>query len=158
MKKGLSRGLVVAAGLVAATQHADPDVSKKEVVAAADPRAGKIRRFFTRCSCPASKYAADFIMAADQHKLDWRLLPSLSFLETTGGKTQRNNNMFGWSNGDARFPTLRAGIYVVASRLSRASHYRGKTVDQKLRLYNSDETYVHKVRATMRVLNAVPAY
>ncbi|MCC7154669.1 MAG: glucosaminidase domain-containing protein [Bryobacterales bacterium] len=158
MKKALSRGFVVAAGLFAATQHANPDVSKKEYAATSDPRTNKIRKFFARGNCPASQYATDFVLAADQHKLDWRLLPSLSFLETTGGKTQRNNNMFGWSNGNARFPSVRAGIYVVASRLSRARHYRGKSIDEKMKIYSTNETYGRHVRATMRALNAVPAY
>ena len=158
MTKVLSRGLVVAAGLFAATQHANPDVSKREFAAAADPRTLKIRKFFASTGCPASAFATDFVLAADQHHLDWRLLPSLSFLETTGGKTQRNNNLFGWSNGETRFPSIRAGIYMVASRLSQARHYRGKTVDQKLRLYNTDRAYPQKVRATMRALSAVPAY
>lgn len=158
MTKALSRGLVVAAGLFAATQHADPDVSKKELAAASDPRTEKIRKFFAQGDCPASQYAKDFVLAADQHHLDWRLLPSLSFLETTGGKAKRNNNIFGWSNGDARFSSVRTGIYVVASRLSRAAHYRGKSVDEKLRLYNSDQTYGNRVRATMRAISAVPAY
>lgn len=158
MTKAISRGLVVVAGLFAGTQHANPDVSKKELAAAVDPRTAKIRQFFARFDCPAKEYAEDFVLAADQHRLDWRLLPSLSFQESTGGKFKRNNNMFGWSNGETRFSSMRAGIYVVASRLSRAKHYRGKSVDEKLKLYNADRAYGNRVRATMRALNAVPIY
>ena len=48
-----------------------------------------------------------FLEAADDYALDWRLLPSLSYVESTGGKAARNNNLFGWNSGRAQFPEPR---------------------------------------------------
>src|SRR5438552_9386520 len=67
-----------------------------------DPRLKSIRDFFRHGACPAERFAEVFLHAADLNNLDWRLLPSLSFVETTGGKTARNNNMFGWDAGRER--------------------------------------------------------
>ena len=69
-----------------------------------DPRLETLRTFFRNADCPAEKYAAAFLEAADYNELDWRLLPSLSYVESTGGKAARYNNLFGWDSGRAHFP------------------------------------------------------
>src|ERR1035437_8848717 len=58
-----------------------------------DPRLETLRTFFRNADCPAEKYAAAFLEAADYNELDWRLLPSLSYVESTGGKAARYNNL-----------------------------------------------------------------
>jgi hypothetical protein len=94
------------------------------------------------------------VLAADQHNLDWRLLPSLSLVESTGGKAYKNNNIFGWNNGDTKFRSVREGIFVVASRLKRARQYRGKGLDAKLHTYNPAADYPAKVKSAMRRISA----
>src|ERR1017187_7183838 len=85
-----------------------------------DPRLETLRTFFRNAACPAVEYAAAFLEAADYNELDWRLLPSLSYVETTGGKSARNNNLFGWDSGRARFRSPIAGIHAVGYRLSHS--------------------------------------
>src|SRR2546422_10286610 len=68
-----------------------------------DPRLHALLRFFAKAGCPAKAYSHVFLEAADAYALDWRLLPSISFVESTGGKSARNNNLFGWDSGNARF-------------------------------------------------------
>src|ERR1044071_5459066 len=70
-----------------------------------DPRLQALRRFFGKAGCPAKAYSHVFLEAADDYDLDWRLLPSISFVESTGGKLARNNNLFGWDSGKAQFST-----------------------------------------------------
>src|SRR6185295_5015450 len=91
-----------------------------------DPRLHALRKFFHQGLCPAEHLATVFLEAADAYELDWRLLPSLSFVESTGGKAARYNNMFGWDSGRARFPSASAGIHAVGYTLSHANGYRGK--------------------------------
>jgi len=82
--------------------------------------------------------------------LDWRLLPSLSYVESTGGKTARDNNFFGWDSGRAKFSSPVAAIRAVAERLSRGERYHDKTLDQKLAIYNPISGYARKVKSVMR--------
>jgi len=116
-----------------------------------DPRFHILTRFFHRFECPAERYCADFLKAADANALDWRLLPSLSFIETAGGKATRNNNIFGWDSGRANFPSPAAGIHAVGYRLKHSSVYRNKNLDNVLALYNpATEEYAQKVKSVMR--------
>ena len=121
-----------------------------------DPRTIRLERFLARLHCPISNMAADFVHAADDNQLDWRLLPSISLIESGGGKTYRNNNIFGWNNGLEPFPSLRAGLDVVASRLGRSPLYRNRDSIGKLRLYNPDQSYVAKVVDVMNRISPAP--
>ena len=134
----------------------DPEPSVKP-----DIRTLRLRSFLGRLRCPVAYLAQDFIEAADDNQLDWRLLPSISVVESGGGKAARNNNIFGWNNGNQLFPTLRAGINQVAFKLGKSALYRDKDSEAKLRIYNPDETYAHTVIDVMNrispVANLVPA-
>ncbi|MBI5282931.1 MAG: glucosaminidase domain-containing protein [Candidatus Solibacter usitatus] len=149
MTKVISRGLVLVAGLLAAQSAADPDPRPADAVVKTDPRMLRVKQFFLDRECPAHIYAEDFILAADQHDLDWRLLPSLSFIESGGGKEAYNNNMFGWDNCRQRFRSTREGIYQVASRLGTSRIYRNKNLDQMLFLYNPRREYTTTVKSVM---------
>ncbi len=155
MKTAISRGLVLFAGLLAGSTAADPDERAAELVVQADPRMLRVKQFFLDRDCPAHVYADDFIQAADQNDLDWRLLPSLSFIESTGGKVAYNNNMFGWDNCKLKFRSTREGIYGVATQLGSSRIYRNKNIDQVLRLYNPRREYSIAVKKVMRQLGPV---
>lgn len=153
MIRKVSRGLVLMAGLLLVQQPADP--GPRPEPAGPDPRDPRlfcVRQFFVTRDCPAYVYAADFIAAADENGLDWRLLPSISFVESTGGKTARNNNMFGWDNCDQWFASSREGIYHVAGRLANSRLYRKKSVSQLLRTYNPKPEYARIVLSVMNQL------
>jgi hypothetical protein len=115
-----------------------------------DPRLETLRTFFRNAACPAEKYAAAFLEAADFNELDWRLLPSLSYVESTGGKSARNNNLFGWDSGRAQFPSPAAGIHAVGYRLSHSGLYKDKELDELLATYNTNVEYGRKVKSVMR--------
>lgn len=115
-----------------------------------DPRLETLRKFFRAFECPAEKYASAFLEAADRNELDWRLLPSLSFVESTGGKSSTNNNMFGWDSGKAHFPSPIAGIHAVGYQLSHSSLYKHKKLDKLLSTYNPNVEYGQKVKSVMQ--------
>jgi hypothetical protein len=121
-----------------------------------DPRAIRLRTFFAKLHCPVLNMSEDFIQAADSNHLDWRLLPSISVIESGGGKAYRNNNLFGWNNGDQAFPSLRAGLDLVAFKLGRSPLYRHRDVLGKLRIYNPDAAYPTKVMNVMNRISPVP--
>jgi hypothetical protein len=151
MKKLLAGGLVLFAGAVSLPLPMVPQMQKRPAPESRpDPRTVPLRRFFNQCDCPAQAFTEAFLGAADHYELDWRLLPSISFIESTGGKTARNNNLFGWDSGRAEFPSMTAGIYSVADRLANSDLYRDKDLDTILATYNPDSEYAAKVKSVMR--------
>jgi hypothetical protein len=156
MRKLLSNGLAVFAGVVSLPVAGTPADSAKPATAehrnepAKDHRLAFLRAFFAEGNCPAAALSPVFLDAADMYALDWRLLPSLSFVETTGGKAARNNNLFGWDSGRAAFSSAAAGIRAVASSLANSALYRNKDVDGILKTYNRSAGYARKVKDVMR--------
>jgi hypothetical protein len=131
--------------------------AKRRAPAKPDPRALKLQRFFTRMHAPVAPLSDAFVRAADENHLDWRLLPSIAVIESSGGKHYLNNNIFGWG-GDTAFPSIRAGIQQVADRLGHSPIYKNRSVVGKLKMYNSaDADYVSKVLGVMRRISAKTA-
>jgi len=151
MRKLLSGGLVFFAGIVSPVA-----VCTRQIPATPAPdyrndsRFQALSRFFDKLDCPAREYVAVFLEAADDFNLDWRLLPSLSYVESTGGKAARNNNLFGWDSGRAQFSSPEAGIHEVAYYLANSPLYRAKNLDGVLATYNPDTEYAQKVKSVMR--------
>jgi hypothetical protein len=151
MKRFLHSGVVICAGVLgiaSATMNADQDVTK--IRKKFDLREAILRRFFRENHCPAEDYAGIFVQEADAHGLDWRLLPSLSIIETGGGKHAPGNNLFGWANGKTSFDSVSAAIHHVATFLEIGKPYRGKDLDGKLITYNKRPDYRAIVTGVMR--------
>jgi hypothetical protein len=156
------RTTLLIAGLLAVPAAVSSTKAPKSVQADRDdPRLRRLEQFFAERDCPLREAAADFLIAADRNELDWRLLPSISIIESSGGKDYRNNNVFGWDSCRESFTSVRAGIHYVASRLAQSHLYRGKNLDNKLQTYNPNPDYPHRVKAIMRTLapsaNTLPA-
>ena len=148
----VSSGLAFLAGMVflptgvslqQTQQHPAPEYRN-------DPRLSRLKSFFSRAGCPAAAYARIFLEAADDYALDWRLLPSISFLESTGGKAAPRNNIFGWNSGRAAFESPQAAIHEVGYTLAHSRLYRDKDLDSLLTTYNSDPSYADRVKWVMR--------
>jgi hypothetical protein len=157
MRKLLSNGLVVFAGVVSlpiAGTHADSAAPAlagyRSSEHRTDPRLVSLRFFFEQSDCPAAGLSPVFLAASDAYDLDWRLLPSISFIESSGGKSARNNNLFGWDSGRAEFSSPVACIHSVAFSLANSSLYRNKDLDGILQTYNSDAGYARRVKSVMR--------
>lgn len=120
-----------------------------------DLRTERLKHFFSTLHCPVSYLSAEFVRAADENDLDWRLLPSISVIESGGGKAYKNNNIFGWANGEYLFSTLKAGIHEVAFKLGRSPLYRNRGVEAKLHLYNPNEEYATNVMTVMNRISPV---
>jgi hypothetical protein len=113
-----------------------------------DPRAERLKKFLA--NCPAGELVHVFLDAADEYNLDWRLLPSISLVESSGGKAAKGNNLFGWDAGRAEFSSLSAGIQRVAYFLAHSSLYRNKSLDELLLTYNPNAEYAQKVKSVMQ--------
>lgn len=121
-----------------------------------DPRLQKLKQFFLDFKSPGYNFAEDFLLAADRNGLDWRLLPSLALLESGGGKSFSNNNILGWDSCRQSFPSVRAGIHHVASRLAGSQLYRGKPLSRVLAIYNPEHHYPQRVTELMSRIASDP--
>jgi hypothetical protein len=151
MKRFLQSGVVIFAGVLgiaAATMQAEQDVTKMRKKF--DLREAILRKFFKDNHCPAEGYAAVFVKEADEHGLDWRLLPSLSVIETGGGRHAPGNNLFGWSNGKMSFDSFTSAIHHVATFLEIGKPYKGKDLDGKLLTYNRRPAFKDTVMDMMK--------
>lgn len=157
MKHYIQSGLVLAAGFLGAataTGYADHDPSPTH--RKSDIRDAVIRRFLKENRSPVASYAETFVLEADANHLDWRLLPSLAFVESGGGKRNRRNNIFGWDNGESRFSSVGEAIHHVAGALAEARPYKGKDLAGKLAAYNRNPGYGRLVTSVMERISAVP--
>ena len=149
MLKLISSGLVVFAGVACAPARVAPLQFSQGSEVHQDARLDAVRGFFEKAGCPAREYSQVFLDAADIYELDWRLLPSLSFVESTGGKAAPHNNIFGWDNGRSRFSSPTAAIWGVAYQLGHSKLYRDRSLNQLLAIYNPNPGYAARVKSVM---------
>lgn len=157
MKRFLQSGLVILAGVLgsaAATAHADQDITKNRKKF--DLREAVLRRFLKEHKCPSESFAGVFVAEADAHGLDWRLLPSLAYVETGAGRQAKGNNLFGWANGKTRFDSISEAIHLVATSLAEGRSYRNKDLTGKLRAYNRNRGYHALVTGVMERIAPSP--
>jgi hypothetical protein len=153
------RQLLICAGLLGLP--AVPNLAQaphQQSVPRNDPRLRVLQAFFRDAHSPLHALAVDFLDAADHHGLDWRLLPSISMVETGCGRTAVGKNIFGWDSGRGQFATFRDAIRWVASRLGDSKLYHGKDLAHILATYNARPEYADLVRSVMKQLGpSVPA-
>jgi hypothetical protein len=114
-----------------------------------DPRQIKLEAFFQTYDCPTPHHVDDYLRAADDHQIDYRLLPAISLVESTCGSFGRHNNRWGWDSAQHGFASVSDGIEFIASQLAESPYYKGKTLEQKLLTYNPYPRYVEQVRRLM---------
>lgn len=134
-------------------QPAMPVEARKPQPSSSDSRLQKLKSYFQLHRVPVTHLAEDFLRAADQHGLDWRLLPTIAVIETGAGRYSQNNNIFGWGNGRLRFSSVQASIEMVAWSMANMSCYRGKSLDGVLWTYNPVRGYSEKIFNAMKILD-----
>jgi len=84
-----------------------------------DYRVENLRNFLIQFNSPLAPYAQDFVTFADANGLDYRLVPSISGVESTFGKAIPSNsfNAYGWANGNYSFSSWSDSISVVSQTL-----------------------------------------
>lgn len=97
-----------------------------------------IKNLFNKYNMPLSANAKDFAYVAYYYQIDYRLLPAIAFVESTGGKnTFRTNNPFGWGNWG--YLSFKHAIYDVAKGIKEGYYNNNlKTPRQIAPKYNPD--------------------
>lgn len=99
-----------------------------------DERIPKLHAFLKSYHSPLSDYASVFIKAADKYGVNWKLVPSISGVESTFGKAIPYNsyNAYGWAGGEYYFNSWEDSIEIV-NRTLRANYYnRGIDTVEKI--------------------------
>lgn len=99
-----------------------------------------IRRFFNSYNSILADYAQDFYDISKSEDLDYRLLPSMAMVESTGGKNNPScapYNPFGWSSdaspcGFYRFENYGEAIKTVGCGISRNRAYNRFKQNQEI--------------------------
>ncbi len=125
-------------------------ISKNKDITIVDTRAARIDAYFAQWDLPLAGYGKEMVAAADMYGIDWRLLPTLAKLETTGGKNLCKNpkgsfNPFGYGSCQIGFKSFEESFYAVAKTLSgngknTAHLYKDKSIEEILEIYNPPNT------------------
>ncbi len=148
LKSAIAVTALLAADWAASSTHPVAEETHQD-----DPRLPKLRQFFIGMNSPGYAHAEDFLSASDRFGLDWRLLPSLSILESGGGRESQNNNILGWDSCRRKFPSVTVGINHVAYRLAESNCFKNKSLDDVLRIYNPKPDYPQRAKSLMARLD-----
>lgn len=131
-----------------------------------DDRADKIRRYYERYDLPLAEHAEDFVYYADKYEIDWTLVASIGFIESTGGKFACKTvgyNAWGWGSCSIGFDSYEQAIDHITWILSgtnpkMAHYYAGKDIRGILETYNPPEIvpdYADKVMREMKIMKSM---
>ena len=77
-----------------------------------------IKRYLSERNSPLAKYAEEFVKASDRYGIDYRLVASISIVESGGGKNCfRKYNAWGW--GRSSFDSWKDGIWSVSAGIGK---------------------------------------
>lgn len=110
-----------------------------------------VRNYLSRRNSPLAQYAEEIVKAATQYGIDYRLVPAISIIESSGGiHTFRTYNAWGW--GKRNFSSWEEGIWEVSKGLGNY-YAKGLTTPQKISVYYcppSASEWARKVSYVMR--------
>ena len=121
----------------------------------------KVRRYFSSRSAPLAVYAETFVTAAENNGLDWRLLPAISIVESSGGIhiPAGSFNAWGWAvftgrKSGAAWGSWEESIQAIAKGIRDGYKRRGlKTPAQMNARYAADTNWGFKVDREMAKLS-----
>mgnify|MGYP001293388360 CR=1 FL=1 len=120
-----------------------------------------IDTFFTKRKSPLAGLGIKFVEEAEKNNLDWKLLPAISIIESSGGIQACGFNPFGWGSCKMyNFSSWEEAIETVALNLggnnpNTAYYYKDKNIIEKLQAYNPptiSPNYVDKVLSIMELI------
>ena len=99
-----------------------------------DFRVENLRKFLEKYNSPLAIYAQEFVAYADINGLDYRLVPSITGVESTFGKhiPFESFNAYGWANGEYSFVSWEDSIAHVSGVLKTSYIDKGAPTVAKI--------------------------
>jgi hypothetical protein len=146
--------LLLAPGLPVCTVADVPPraVPRPAPVVAVKPAATEsLSEFMRRKGFAEPNHLGVILQSASRASIPASMIVCIEFVESSGGKhyDADTNNPLGWKNGKASFPSVPAAIQHVSQELGSGRWYAGKTLEEKLRVYNPRPYYSIKVLSCM---------
>ena len=92
-----------------------------------------VRAYLVQRNSPLAQYAQEIVKAANEYGIDYRLVPAISIIESSGGiHTFRTYNAWGW--GKKNFSSWEEGIWAVSKGLGNY-YAKGLNTPQKISVY-----------------------
>ena len=148
--------LLLALGMPICTVADLPPVTKAHHIwIPYDPAIGRLTAFMREHDFAEPYYVQDIVQDASKASISPSLIVCIEFYESSGGKhyDPGTNNPLGWNSGKTSFASVRAAFRYVSAQLGSGRDYRGKTLEQKLRVYNPRPAYQLKVMDCMRQIS-----
>lgn len=123
---------------------------------ASDMRILALRNIFKKYNSPLVDQAKFYVRYADEYKVDWRLLPSISGLESSFGiyLMPGSYNAYGWGGGYIYFESWEEGIKTINRALRQNYMNRGaQDVWSIGPIYAESPTWAERVSRFMEEIN-----
>lgn len=119
---------------VQASEIAASSAVLKNSLPEADTRVEKLTEFLKAYGSPLAPYAQQFVDSADKYRLDWKLVPAITGVESTFGKQipAGSYNAYGWANGVYYFQSWEQSIELVSKTLKEKYAERGLDTPAKM--------------------------
>lgn len=85
-----------------------------------DPRVDSVAALLA--GMPLSAYARQLVATADAYGIDWRYLPVIAILESSGGAAACGGNAWGYARCQVRFASFEQGMQTVAATLASRTY------------------------------------
>lgn len=125
-----------------------------------DYRVYSLEKYLKSHNSPLSEYADEFVAAADEYDMDYRMVPAIAGVESTFGKRIPKNsyNAYGWANGEYSFTSWEDSIDHVTMTLRKNYMNKGATsVNRIARIYAPPSTtWGSKVKFFMKKIDPIP--
>jgi len=119
-----------------------------------------LREFLNRYNSPLTPYAPEFVAKADEYGIDYRLVASITGVESTFGKRipYKSFNAYGWANGEYRFSSWEDSIDHVSMTLRTKYMDKGAMSIAKIakRYAPPSSTWGGKVKLFQRKIDTLP--
>lgn len=133
------------------------ELAKQHVRNIEHKKRANLIRFFQYYKCPDINYSliSAYVSNAELNNLDYRILPSISIIESQCGKRypRDTHNIWGWNSADSGFPSLSDGVAFISDKLAYGHYYKGKSLERKLNAYCPNPTYPDRIKFLMNQIN-----
>ena len=127
-------------------------------------KADAIDTYFQKYNMPLEGLGMKMVVEAEKNSLDWRLIPAISVIESTGGKfacKKASHSFLGWGSCRINFESKEKAIEIVALNLGggnpKTARYYQKEMSLKklLETYNPPSIVPNYASKVMKVMDAI---